>query len=173
MELAIKNKWISLGGSSTVQDLQGNDVLKVKGKIFTFTAKKYIMDLDENVKYVVRNKFWRLFQRKAFIEDAEGNKIAMVRRKIFSLHDHYYVYSSLGDLQIRGNILAFDYHITLNGEEIGHISRKISLRDSFVLSIDDKFDYVTFVALVIAIDNITDRRRQDSSSSSSDYSSSN
>lgn len=170
MELAIKNKWISLGGSSVVQDLNGNDVLKVKGKIFSFTRKKFVCDLEDNVKYVVRNKFWRLFQRKAFIEDVDGNKIATVRRKIFSLHDHYYVYSSLGDLQIRGNILTFNYQISLDGKEIGHISRKISLRDSFVLTIDEAFDYVTFVALVIAIDNITDRRRQDANSSS--YSSS-
>ena len=173
MELAIKNKWISLGGSSTVQDLQGNDVLKVRGKIFSFTRKKFVCDLEDNVKYVVRNKFWRLFQRIAFIEDVEGNKIATVRRKIFSLHDHYFIYSSLGDLQIRGNILAYNYSIILNGEEIGHIARRISLRDSFVLTIDDKYDYVTFVSLVIAIDNITDRRRSDNSSSSFSSSSSN
>lgn len=172
MELAIKNKWITLGGSSTVQDLEGKDVLYVKGRIFSFTRKKFIQDMEGNLKFIVRNKFWRLFQRKAFVENTNGEIIATIRRKIFSLHDHYYVYSNLGDLQIRGNILGFDYHITLDGKEIGHISRKISLRDSYVLSIDDSYDYVTFVALVIAVDNITDRRRQDSSSSSYDSSSS-
>ena len=166
MELAIKNKWITLGGSSVVKDLEGKDVLFVKGRIFSFTRKKFIQDMEGNLKFIVRNKFWRLFQRKAFVENTNGEIIATIRRKIFSLHDHYYVYSNLGDLQIRGNILAFDYHITLDGKEIGHISRRISLRDSYVLSIDDAYDYVTFVALVIAIDNITDRRRQDASSSS-------
>ena len=170
MELAIKNKWITLGGSSVVKDLEGKDVLFVKGRIFSFTRKKFIQDMEGNLKFIVRNKFWRLFQREAFVENTNGEIIATIRRKIFSLHDHYYVYSNLGDLQIRGNILAFDYHITLDGKEIGHISRRISLRDSYVLSIDDAYDYVTFVALVIAIDNITDRRRQDASSSS--YSSS-
>ena len=94
-----------------------------------------------------------------------------MRRKIFSLHDHYFVTSPLGDLQIRGNILLFDYKITLNGEEIGHVARKISLRDSYVLTIDDKYDLATFVSLVIAIDIITDRRQQDANSSS--YSSDN
>ena len=173
MELAIKNKWITLGGSSTVKDLEGKDVLFVKGRIFSFTRKKFIQDMEGNLKFIVRNKFWRLFQRKAFVENANGEIIATIRRKIFSLHDHYYVYSNLGDLQIRGNILAFNYHITLDGKEIGHISRKISLRDSYVLSIDDSYDYITFVALVIAIDNITDRRRQDASSSSYSSSSSN
>ena len=162
MEVSIRNKWISLGGSSTVKDMQENDLLRVKGKIFTFTAKKYIYDMEGNLKYIVRNKFWRLFQRKAFVIDPNGKIVATVRRKIFSLHDHYFVTSALGDLQLRGNIFQFNYSITHDGVEIGHISRKISLRDSFVLSIDDKYDFTTFVALVIAIDNITDRKDAES-----------
>ena len=163
MEVSIRNKWISLGGSSTVKDMQENDVFIVKGKFFTFTAKKYIKDMNGNLKFIVRNKFWRLFQRKAFVIDAEGKIVATVRRKIFSVHDHYFVTSALGDLQLRGNIFQFNYQILHNGVEIGHISRKLSLRDSFVLSLDDKYDLATFVALVIAIDNITDKRDADHS----------
>ena len=167
MDLAIRNKWISIGGSSVVRDLNDKDVFKVKGRIFSFTRKKFVQDLEGNTLFVVRNKFWRLFQRKAFVENPQGEKVAIVRRKIFSLHDHYFVTSNLGDIQIRGNILMFNYQITHDGKEIGHISRKISMRDSFVLHIDDNYDAATFVALVIAIDNITDRRQNDASSTSS------
>jgi uncharacterized protein YxjI len=170
MQVSIRNKWVSLGGSSTVKDMDEKDVLFVKGRIFSFTRKKFVQDLSGNTLFVVRNKFWRLFQRKAFVEKPDKTKVAMVRRKIFSLHDHYYVTSDLGDLQIRGNILQYDYHITLNGQEIGHISRMISLRDSFVLDLDDKYDLPTFVSLVIAIDLIVDRQRRDQSSSMSDNS---
>lgn len=170
MQVSIRNKWVSLGGSSTVKDMDEKDVLFVKGKIFSFTRKKFVQDLSGNTLFVVRNKFWRLFQRKAFVERPDKTIVAMVRRKIFSLHDHYYVTSDLGDLQIRGNILQYDYHITLNGQEIGHISRMISLRDSFVLDLDDKYDLPTFVSLVIAIDLIVDRQRRDQSSSMSDNS---
>ena len=159
MELAIKNKWISFGGSSTVTDLYGNDVLKVKGKVFSFTKKKFVTDLGDNRLYVVRNKFFSLFGRKAFVSDAGGNRIVTVKKKLFSFHDKYNVESTMGDLVISGNILGFNYDITLNGKSIGHISRRVSLRDSFVLTIDDRFDYALFVALVIAIDNVTDRRR--------------
>ena len=63
------------------------------------------------------------------------------------------------------NILLFDYHIFREGKESGHVSRKISLRDSFVLDIGDDEDYYFFVALVIAIDNISDQRQQDAASS--------
>ena len=165
MELTIKNKWISFGGSSIVQDLAGRDIMKVKGKVFSFTSKKYVQDLEGNTKYVVRNKFWRLFARKAFVEDTNKNILVRIRRKIFSLHDRYFVESSLGEMEIIGNIFQFNYRIILNGQEIGHIARRVSLRDSFVLTISDGFEPMLFVALVIAIDNITDRKDADNSAS--------
>ncbi len=171
MQLSIKNKWISIGGSSVVQDVDGNDVLKVKGKVFSFTSKKFITDLNDNVKYIVRNKFWRLFAYKAFVLDPEENTVATIRRKVFSLHDRYFITSNLGEMEIIGNILQFNYKIILNGKEVGHVARKISLRDSFVLTIDDDVDATLIVALVIAIDNITDRKDQNAASSS--YSSGN
>ena len=62
-------------------------------------------------------------------------------------------------------IFQFNYKILLNGQEIGHVARKISLRDSFVLTINDDVDAAFMVALVIAIDNITDRKDPNSRSS--------
>ena len=158
MELIIRNKWVSLGGSSEVKDVNGNDVFKVKGKVFSFTQKKFLTDLNDVTKYVIRNKFWRLFVYRAFIMDPQENVVATVRRKVFSLHDRYFVESTLGNLEIVGNIFQFNYQILLNGAEIGHVARKVSLRDSFVLSFDDSYDPAFMVALVIAIDNITDRK---------------
>ena len=165
MQLLIRNKWVSLGGSSVVKDVNENDYLKVKGKIFTFTSKKFVTDLNDNLLYIVRNKFWKLFIHCEFVLDKEGNKVATVRRKFWSLHDRYFIDSTLGQLEITGNILSFDYHIILNGREIGHIARRISLRDSFVLDIQDDVDIPFFVALVIAIDNIRDRKADENSSS--------
>lgn len=172
MELLIKNKWVSLGGSSVIQDTNGNDVMKVKGKVFSFTHKKFLTDLDGNVKFIIRNKFWRLFTYRAFILDAEQKVKATIRRKIFTMSDRYFVTSDLGEMEIVGNILQFNYKIILNGKEIGHVARKISLRDSFVLTVDDSFDPAFMSALVIAIDNITDRKDENARSSSSGYSSS-
>ena len=141
------------------------DVLYVKGKFFTFTRKKFVQDMDGNLLYTVRNKFWTFFVRKALVYDKDGNQVAFMKKKFWSFHDHYFIDTKLGQMEIRGNILCFDYHISLKGKEIGHVSRKISLRDSFVLSLDDEYDKELpfFVALVIAIDNITDQRRDDNS----------
>ena len=122
--------------------------------------------MEGNLLYTIRNKFWTFFVKKAFVYDKEGQIVARIRRKFWSVHDRYFIDSSLGELEIKGNILGFDYHISLNGKEIGHISRKISLRDSFVLSLDDDQPLDFFVAFVIAIDNITDQRSSEASSSS-------
>ena len=168
MELAIRNKWISFRGSSVVKDLNENDVLKVQGKFWTFTRKKFVKDLDDNLLFTVRNKFWTFFVKKAFVYDKDGNVVANIRKKFFSLHDRYFIDSTYGNIEIKGNILGFDYHIYINGEEVGHIARKISLRDSFVLSInEEKIDYRFLVALVIAIDNITDEQNSEAAAYSS------
>ena len=164
MQLIIRNKWISFKGSSYVKDINNNDVMIVEGKFWTVTYKKFIKDLNGNVHYIVRNKFWKLFAYQAFIMDKDENILARVRRKVFSLHDHYSLTTAKGDeIVLRGNILGFDYHITVNGKEVGHISRKISLRDSFVLDLDDDQDPMFFVALLIAIDNITDEMNNNNS----------
>ena len=165
MRLIIKNKWISLKGSSFVKDEQGNDVMKVEGKFFTWTRKKFIKDLEGNTAYVVRNKFWKFIHYQAYIMDKDENIISHVVRKAFSLHDHYDLDSPYGKIVFRGNILGYDYHIYLNDEEVGHVGRHFSLRDSFVLDLKDGLDEKFFVALLIAMDNITDEMNESASSS--------
>lgn len=164
-QVSIRNKWISLRGGSTVKDMDERDVFYVKGKFWTVTRKKFVQDMQGNLLYTVRNKFWAFFVRKAMVYDKDGNQVAFIRKKFWSVHDRYFIQCNLGDLEITGNILGFNYHIILNGKEIGHVARKISLRDSFVLTLEDDYDLPFFVAFVIAIDNITDQRNQDASSS--------
>lgn len=161
MELYIKNKWVSLGGSSTVQDAEGNDVFLVKGKVFSFTGKKTLTDPQGEVRYIIRNKFWHFLAYRGFILDPQENVVATIKRKAFSLHDSFTITSSLGEIQIIGNILEFNYRVTLNGNEIGHVARKISLRDSYVLTVESGIDPAFMAALVIAIDNINDRKKSD------------
>ena len=166
MKLIIRNKWISFRGSSEVKDeTDTKEVMKVIGRFWSITQKKYIEDLEGNVHYMVRNKFWRIFSRKALIFDKDKNLVAQVRRKIFSFHDRYFIEKcTIGNMEIMGNIFQHDYNITLDGQQVGHIMRRISIRDSFVLDCADDLEPELMVAFVIAIDLITDRKDADSSS---------
>ena len=42
MQLIIKNKWISLDGSSLIKDEHDNDVCRLRGKIVSMTRKKFL-----------------------------------------------------------------------------------------------------------------------------------
>ena len=165
MQLAIRNKWISLRGSSVVKNLEEKDVLKVQGKFWTLTRKKFVQTLEGETKFIVRNRFWHFFAWRALILDPNKQVVATIRRKVFSFHDRYFINSDYGNFEIKGNILLFNYQILKDGQEIGHVARKISMRDSYVLTIGDNEDPYFFVSLVIAIDNISDARRQGDGSS--------
>lgn len=160
MKFYIRNKWVSLRGSSVIKDENENDVFKVKGRIVSFSNRKDLLTMDDVLLYSIKTRIINIWGHKAFILDKDGNKIITVYRKVISLHDRYLIDAPFGKMEITGNILGFDYHISLEGKEIGHVSRKISLRDSFVLDTYTDFDYKLLIALVIAIDNISDNREQ-------------
>ena len=163
MKLKIKNKWITFGGSSYVTDMEDNQIYTVKGKIFTFTKKKFFYDMNGNLLFIIRNKFWRLFTRRAFIMDKDSNIICRVSKKWLSVRSKFTIDMYKDELVFDGNILNFNFSITKNGTEIGHLARMISLRDSFELDIWDDTDPAFLCALVIAMDCILDKRSEDNS----------
>ena len=81
MKLYIKNKLISLGGSSTVKDENGNDLYKVKGKLFSIRRKKKIYDTNGQLLYIVKNKFFKWWTKSAFVLDSHKQKIARIKNR--------------------------------------------------------------------------------------------
>ncbi len=162
MKYIIKNKIISLGGSSTVRDEAGNDLFLVKGRVFTFTKYKKICSLDKKPLFKVRNKFWHLLLPKVFIMDAEGKKILMVKKKkFFSLRQNFVILPMNGsdlNITIDGDLIGRHYDILDNGVPVAHVRRNFNLiKDSFWMETeyDDKAAF--YVAIVIALDNYFDK----------------
>ena len=162
MRLIIKNKMFSLRGSSKILDEEKKPKFLVKGKIFTLTKKKRICDLEGNVLYRVRNKYWHFwFDRYAYIDDAEGNRVAKVKLK-FGVRKRFFIEGYQDEISIEGNFWGWNYSILKNGEVIGSLARNINLMvDSFTLNIDSEEDAAFLVAVVIAVDNIFDKQVND------------
>ncbi len=160
MKVYIKNKFMSLGGSSTVVDENKQPIYKVKGKIISITKKKKIKDMSGKTLFTVRNKWLNFFTHKAFIYDENKKKIATVKDKWINVKQEYFI-EGLGDeIKIEGGFFSLTCEILKNGAVIGIIRRKIDfLVDSFELEADEK-DIPFLIALVIAIDNIVDNRHR-------------
>lgn len=159
MKLFVKNKFFSIGGGSFVKNEAGEDVYKIKGKWFSPTKKKIVKDMQGETLYKVRNKWFNFIFNKAYIYDAEGEKIAKVTNDGilgFKLVDYP------ENVVVKGGFKR-KREIYKNGECIGSVARSYDfLRDSFELEIDDKEDIAFYVALVIALDNIRDKDRNQS-----------
>ena len=158
MKVYIKNKFWSLGGGSTVVDENKNPVFQVKGKVFSITRKKYLCDMEGNKLFKIRNKWFNWFIHKAYICDSNNNKIATVKDKWFNYKQDYFVTGYKDEIKIDGKFFSLTTQILRNGEVVGTIRRQINLiLDSFELEASEE-DMPFMIALVIAIDNITDKK---------------
>ena len=161
MRIYIKNKFISLRGSSYTQDENGKPVFEIKGKFLTVTRKKFIKDMNGNVLFIVKCRWINFFFHKAFICAPNGKKLLSVRNK-FAVKNTFKI-TGLGKdvFEMDGDFLSFNMTVIRNGNPIGNIHRDFNLlRDTFVLEGD--YENLAFLtALVIAIDNVIDDTQSD------------
>ena len=158
MKLYVKNKVFTFGGSSFVLNETGEKVYTVKGKWFSPTRKKILKDTDGNVLYKIRNQWFNFIFNKALIYDSENEKVAKVT------NDGILGFKLVGypDNVVIKRGIRLKREIYKNGDCIGAVTRKFDFfRDSFELEINDNEDVPFFVALVIDIDNIRDKDRDD------------
>ena len=159
MKVYVANRIASLAGHSDVTDESGTPLYTVQGKVFSITRKKSIYDGNGNLLYVIRNKFLNFFIHKAYILDASGNTIARVHDKLFNFRKQYFVDGLADKIQTDGNFFSLSTQIYRNGTPIGIIRRKIKLfADKFELEASPE-DLPFMIALVIAIDNISDNKQ--------------
>lgn len=161
MKVFIKNKLISLGDGSQVLNENEEPVFTVKGKILTFTKKKKIFDLNGNLLYVIRNRYWNLFSDKVFVKNAAGERVATIKKNKFSLNLKYEIIDTEDEMSIDGKFFSRESHIVKNGQPVATITRDFTIvKDAFTLEADEK-DIPFYTAIVIAFDNLKDKRLKD------------
>lgn len=155
MKVVIKNKFFSVGGSSSVKDESGKDVFYVKGRIFSVTHVKWVCDANKNKLYKVRNKWFNFVNERAYVYEGK-TKVARVKHPFFG-GKKFVVEGYKDEILIDGDFFSTRSQITRNGVPIGTIDRGFfTVTDTFMLEADEK-DMPFMIALVIAIDNIVDK----------------
>lgn len=156
MKVFIKNKFFSLGGSSSVKNENNEPVFYVKGRFLSPTRVKWILDKDKHKLFKVRNKWFNYFSHKAFVYDADKTKLACVKHPFMS-GKKFIVQGYKDEILINGDFFSLKSTITKNGKPVGTIDRQITLvNDAFCLEAEEE-ELPFLVALVIAIDNIYDK----------------
>ncbi|HIR65329.1 MAG TPA: LURP-one-related family protein [Candidatus Fimimonas gallinarum] len=158
MKVYIKNRVFSLGQGSSVVDENKNALFDVKGRAISITRKKFLYDANGQLLYSIRNKWINFFVHKAYIYDASGSKIATVKDKWFNVNQEYFVLGYKDEIKIQGKFFGLTSQILRNGNVIGTVRRQITfIADAFELEADER-DIPFLIALVVALDNIHDKR---------------
>lgn len=114
--------------------------------------------MQGNKLFKIRNKWFNFFVHKAYIYDENKKKIATVKDKLFNVNQEYFVMGYKDEIKIQGKFFGLTTQILKNGEVIGTIRRQITfVNDAFELEANEE-DIPFLIALVIAIDNITDKK---------------
>lgn len=157
MKVYIKNKLFSITGKSTVTDASGKPLFDVKGRAFSPTKVKRICTLDGKTLYKVRNKWFRFLFHSAFIFDADKNRIAKIKDRIFS--PGYDIEVEGATYSINGKWFSMQSEILKNGVTVGIVRRQFTvIRDAFELEAGEE-DMPFMIAFVVAMDNICDRKK--------------
>ena len=161
MKVFIKNKLISLGGSSDILNENQEPVFRVDGKVVTFTRTKEMFDMEGKLLYTIRNRYFNFLSDKVYVYNAEGVKVATLKKNKFSFNLKYQILDSESEMSIEGKFFKGVSNIIKNGETVATITRDFSiLNDAYILEAEDK-DIAFYTALVIAFDNMLDQKDSD------------
>lgn len=161
MKVFIKNKLISLRGSSEVLNENMEPIFKVKGKLISFTKKKFMYDMEGNLLFTIRNKYWNFFSYKVFVKNADGDLLATVKKRRWSFNLKYEILDTENEMTIDGKFFSNLSRIMKNGKPVATIKRDFSiLNDAFTLEAEEN-DIAFYTALVIAFDNLKDDKERD------------
>ena len=91
------------------------------------------------------------------IEGPDGGNLATVKKAIISpIRHHFSVKVAEGpDLDVQGNILDHEYHISEGHDKVAEVSKKwFRVRDSYGVAIDPGQDDIVILAATVCIDQM-------------------
>ena len=163
MKLYIKEKVFSWGDKFTVKDAYGEDKYIVEGEVFTFGKKLHVYDRSGREVAFIKQEVWSFLPR--YYVFCGDRQIAEIKKEFTFLFPRYTI-EGLG-WEIDGSFMAHDYQITKRGRKIVTISKEwMTWGDSYELDIADPADELVALAVVIAIDCVTETASAAASSAS-------
>ena len=163
MKLYIKEKVFSWGDKFTVKDAYGEDKYIVEGEVFTFGKKLHVYDRSGREVAFIKQEVWSFLPR--YYVFCGDRQIAEIKKEFTFLFPRYTI-EGLG-WEIDGSFMAHDYQITKQGRKIVTISKEwMTWGDSYELDIADPADELVALAVVIAIDCVTETASAAASSAS-------
>src|SRR5215216_4679984 len=150
----IRQKLLSIGDDSSIENQKGDRAFKVDGKALRLRKTLIFEDMQGNTLAKIQERLLPI-KETMVVEDAEGNQLAVIKKGLIApLGDHWSVNVRGGpDLDVQGNILDHEYSIMERRKKIADVSKKwLSITDTYGVEIADGENDILILALAIAVD---------------------
>jgi uncharacterized protein YxjI len=154
----MREKLLSIGDDSWIDDVAGEHVFKVNGKALRVRKTLIFEDLDGHELCKIQERKLRV-KDSMEIEGPSGDKVAMVKKAIVTpLRARFDVKVEDGpDLRVQGNIVDHEYEIEADGSKIAEISKRwFRVRDTYGIEIAPGQDDIVVLAVAVAVDAMAD-----------------
>lgn len=154
----LRQKLVSIGGDSWIEDANGERVLKVDGKAFRLRRTLDLEDTHGERLCRIQTRVLHL-RDTMVVEGPDGSTMAKVHKALITpLRERWKVDVTDGtDLEVQGNVLDHEYAIEADGRKIAEVSKKwFRIRDTYGVQVAPGADTVLVLAVAVALDVMTD-----------------
>jgi uncharacterized protein YxjI len=154
----MREKLLSIGDDSWIDDEAGEHVFKVNGKALRVRKTLIFEDLDGHELCKIQERKLRV-KDSMEIEGPSGDRVAMVKKAMVTpLRARFDVKIEDGpDLRVQGNIVDHEYEIEADGTKIAEISKRwFRVRDTYGIEIAPGQDDIVVLAVAVAVDAMAD-----------------
>ncbi|WP_440897015.1 LURP-one-related/scramblase family protein [Amphibacillus sp. Q70] len=160
--LYIKQKVFSLGEQFTIKDENQVDKYFVRGSFLSIPKTFEIEDMNGDHVAAITKKVFSLLPK--FFVEVDGKDILTIAKEFTFFKDSYRIDSS--NIQVRGNWWDKHFEVFRQGEKIAHVNKKwLTWGDTFEVDVyDEDYQHIA-IAIVIAIDFVKSSERNSAAGS--------
>jgi uncharacterized protein YxjI len=141
---------------ASIGDEQGNRAFKVNGKALRLRDSFVLEDLSGQEVAEIQER--KLSVRDKIAVERQGNAVATVHKALVGIRDRFAIDVSGGsDLTAHGNIVDHEYEIERGRDTVARISKRwFRVRDTYGVEIEPGEDEALLLAIVVALESLTD-----------------
>jgi uncharacterized protein YxjI len=150
----MRQKIVAFGDDFYIENEQGERVFHIDGKVVTIRDTLVFQDMQGRELCRIKEKLVKI-KDTMNIEDPDGNKLATIKKDLINvLRDHWTIKVKDGpDLDVKGNVLDFDYRIREGRHEVARVSKKFfRIKDTYGVEIQPSQNDVLILAITVALD---------------------
>ena len=151
----MREKLVSIGDDSWIEDADGERVFKVDGKAMRVRDTWWSKSLSGEELFTVRER--KLSIHDKMTVERHGDTVATVKKALVSpLRQRFKVeLEDGGELEAHGNIVDHEYEIERDGHKVAEVSKRwLRVRDTYGIEIAPSENHALVLAVTICIDQM-------------------